>query len=77
MKYKEKSEQLEAELNARLEEIQFLKSQIAAYEENLVASIGPQLDSKEAREVLCLFASKASNRNELALLVRALSKIPA
>lgn len=77
MKYKEKSEQLETELHGRIQEIEFLKTQLASFEESLVKGIGPQLDSEDAREILRLFAGKATTRDELVLLVRALSKIPA
>jgi hypothetical protein len=77
MKYKEKSEQLEKELQDRSQEISFLRTQLNAFEEQFNAAIGGQLDSEEAREVLRRFASKAESREELVLLVRALSKIPA
>ena len=77
MKYKQLAEEREKELLLRAEEIQFLKTQLDCYERQFVEHVGENLESEEAREILRLFASKASNRSELVLLVRALSKLPA
>lgn len=74
-KYKEVAQELEAELAKRLDEIQTLKVQLSMLESDFVDSA--DLPSDEAREILRLFAGKASNRHEVVLLVRALSKLPA
>ena len=77
MKYKQLAEEREKELHSRMEEIEALKARIAQSESDFADAIGAQLDSEEAREILRMFAAKAANRQELVLLVRALSKLPA
>jgi len=75
--YKKIAEELEKEIKDRAQEIDFLRAQLNAFQEQFDTAIGGQLDSEEAKEVLRRFAAKATNRDELVLLVRALSKIPA
>jgi hypothetical protein len=76
-KYKQLAEEAEKQLELRSQEISFLKAQLAAMEGNFVENMGKSLESEEAREILRRFAGKASDRAELVLLVRALSKLPA
>lgn len=76
-KYKQLAEEAEKELKMRSEEITFLKAQLAQHEDNFVSHMGDSLESEDAREILRIFASKASNRSELVLLVRALAQLPA
>lgn len=77
MKYKQLSEELELKLSNCLDEIKDLRQKVAEYEGRMVGHAIDELPSEEAKEILRLFAPKASNRIELVLLVRALAKLPA
>ncbi len=76
-KYKEVAKELEGQVVSLRSEIDALKAELAMHESDFADSVGSSLPSEEAREILRLFASKASNRHEVVLLVRALSKLPA
>ena len=77
MKYKELAEKAQKELDMRLEEIEFLKTQLACAQDNLANNMAEHMDSDDARRILRAFSNKVSNREEMVLLVRALAKIPA
>ena len=77
MKYKQLAEERERELCQYKEEIDALKAQVASYEVQFAEHAAQFVESEEAKEILRVFAAKASNRNELVLLVRALAKLPA
>ena len=77
MKYKQLAEEAEKELKERAKEIEFLKLQLNTYEQQFAEHMVEFIPSEEAKEILRLFASKAGNKHELVLLVRALAKLPA
>ena len=77
MKYKELAEKAQKELDQRLEEIEFLKTQLACAQDNLANSVVEHMESDDARAILRAFSNKVTNREEMVLLVRALAKIPA
>ena len=77
MKYKQLAEEREKELKALAREMDTLRLQLDTCSQGFVAQASADMESEEAREILRIFASKASDRHELVLLVRALAKLPA
>lgn len=77
MKYKQLAEEKERELCIYKEEIDALKAQLMTYEMQFAEHAAQFVDSEEAKEILRVFAAKATTRAELVLLVRALAKLPA
>lgn len=75
--YKKMAQELEAKVSDLLTEIEGLHAQLDMLGSDFIDSVGASLPSDEAREILRMFSSKASNRHEVVLLVRALSKLPA
>lgn len=73
--YKQMAQEAEAKLTAKQSEISELYARIEAIEKDILSEIAVTLPTEEARSVLHIFSSRAQNKEELVLLIRALSQL--
>ena len=76
-KYKQLVEAADRVIEEQANTIAHLQMQISNYQNRFVEVAGENMESEDAREILRLFAPYAQDKNQLVLLVRALSKLPA
>ena len=73
--YKKIAEECGYKLQESMHEIDVLRSQLEIAQKGLFEELSMHLDNKDAKEVLRIFSSRAQNREELVLLIRALAKL--
>lgn len=73
--YKKMHQETEEKLQMSLHQIEILQDQLILARKGLCDEVCQRIDDDEARDVLRLFADRAKNREELVLLIRALSKL--
>jgi hypothetical protein len=73
--YKKIAEEAENKLQESLYQIDVLQTRLRDAQTGLFDELCLRMETEEAREVLRMFAERAKNRDELVLLIRALSKL--
>ena len=73
-KYKQIAEEAQEKLAESMNVIYSLKEQLNLAQTGLVDELCLRMEDEEAREILRIFAERAKNKQELVLLIRALSK---
>lgn len=75
MKYKEIATEAQEKLQAALMEIEVLKRQLHDTQNGLFDQLCQRLETEDAKEILRRFGPRSENRDELVLLIRALTTI--
>lgn len=73
--YKKLAEDFEEKLIVAISENELLKQQLSAARLDLAAEAVGYMPTEDARAALNVFADRARNREELVLLIRALSNL--
>lgn len=73
--YKKIAQEAEDRLQESMYQMDVLRGQLAVAQRGLFEELSMQLDNEEAKEVLRIFSTRAQNREELVLLIRALAKL--
>lgn len=73
--YKKAAQEAEEKLHESLHQIEVLKQQLDLSRNGLVDELMLHMDSEEAKQVLRIFSERAQDRDELVMLIRALSKL--
>lgn len=73
--YKKLAEELDEKLTFAVQENETLRMQLAAATQNLVDEMIGHMRTQDARDALSAFSDRARNREELVLLIRALSNL--
>ena len=73
-KYKELAEEANDKLAEALHQNDVLKEQLQFAQGGFINEASGHMENEEARQILGIFADRAKNKDELVLLIRALSK---
>ena len=74
-KYKELAEEANDKLAEALRENDILQDRLDAANTDLIEEMRSRMTDAEAKQVLSVFAERVKNKDELVLLIRALSKL--
>ena len=74
-KYKELAEEANDKLAEALRENDILRDRLDATNTDLIEEMRSRMTDAEAKQVLSVFAERVKNKDELVLLIRALSKL--